>query len=59
MKENPKVNLEKFNLFLGEEGKAEVYFINGLKLYKHYLFNESFNYYNKVDDIEVQSKITY
>ena len=58
LEKNPTVNLENFNL-LGDEGKAEIYFLNGLKLHKQDLFNESINYYSKVDDKEVKSKIIY
>ena len=58
LKENPTLNLEKFNL-LGDEGKAEIFFINGLKLHQENYFNESIKYYSNVDDIEVQNKIIY
>ena len=44
LKENPTVNLEKYNI-LGDEGIAEANFIYGLKLHKQEyfkLFNERY-----------------
>ena len=58
LKKNPTINLDKFNL-LGDEGKAEAYFLYGLKLHNQDLFNESIKYYTNVDDNEVKSKIIY
>ena len=58
LENNPTVNLEKFNL-LGDEGKAEAYFLYGLKLQKQDLFNASIKYYSNVKDKEVKSKIIY
>ena len=58
LKENPTLNLDKFNL-LGDEGKAELYFINGIKLHKQEFFNKSINYYTKIYDKEVKNKKIY
>ena len=58
IKENPILNLEEFNL-LGNEGKAEAYFINGLKNNDIQSFFNSITYYEKTNDEEIKTQISY
>ena len=58
MKENPIINFDEFNL-LGEEGKANVYFINGLKKNEKDSFSNSIEIYEKINNNELKSQIPY
>ena len=58
MKENPIINFDEFNL-LGDEGKANAYFINGLKKKDKDSFLNSIDLYEKLNNKELKIQIPY
>ena len=57
-KENPNINLEDFKL-LGDQGKADAYFINGLKQNNKESFFKAIDKYQKLNNKELNILIPY